>query len=186
MNTIKNIDNIQKAWLLATKLHHGQVYGGAKAGEDVDYINHIGSVVFEIMNALPHEKTINADLAILCAILHDSIEDTLFTYEDVEKHFGKEVADGVLALTKNEKLIGGKRVKMVDSLYRIRKQPKEVWMVKLADRIVNLSSAPHYWNVLKKKAYQEEGRLILENLKEGSSFLAKRLEDKIEAYSDFI
>ena len=186
MNKIKNIDNIQKAWLVATKLHHGQMYGGSKAGEDVDYINHVGSVVFEVMNALPHENTINADLAILCAILHDTVEDTAYTYQDVKTQFGKSVADGVMALTKNEQLIGGKRVKMVDSLHRIKQQPKEVWMVKLADRIVNLSSAPHYWSSPKKKAYQEEGRLILENLKEGSQFLANRLEEKIEMYNTFI
>jgi len=160
MNHIQNIDNVQKAWLLATKLHHGQMYGGAKPGEDVDYINHIGSVVFEVMNAFAHEKNMDVDLAVLCAILHDSVEDTVFTYEEVNKHFGKSVADGVMALTKNETLKGGKRLKMEDSLKRIKQQPKEVWMVKLADRIVNLSSAPYYWNIEKKKAYQEEGRLI--------------------------
>ncbi len=185
MNSIQNIDNIQKAWLLATKLHQGQKYGGSKAGEDVDYINHIGSVVFEVMNVLPHEKAMNVDLAILCATLHDSVEDTLFTYEDVETHFGKTVADGVMALTKDETLEGGKRVKMEDSLKRIKQQPKEIWMVKLADRIVNLSSAPHYWNTEKKKAYQEEGQLILEALKEGSVFLANRLEEKIKEYRQY-
>ena len=61
MNTIKDIDNIQSAWLWASKLHHGQKYGGAKVGEEVDYINHIGSVVLEITNTLPYEKTINVD-----------------------------------------------------------------------------------------------------------------------------
>ena len=185
MNHIQDIDNIQKAWLLATQLHEGQKYGGSKIGEDVDYINHIGSVVFEIMNALPHEKAMNVDLAVLCATLHDSVEDTSFTYEDVVANFGKLVADGVMALTKNDDLKGGKRAKMEDSLKRIKKQSKEIWMVKLADRIVNLSSVPHYWNLEKKKAYREEGRLILDELKEASSFLADRLREKIENYSTF-
>jgi (p)ppGpp synthase/HD superfamily hydrolase len=185
MNKIQNIDNIQKAWLLATKLHEGQKYGGSKVGEDVDYINHIGSVVFEVMNALPHENEINVDLAVLCAILHDSVEDTSFTYKDVEVNFGKIVADGVMALTKNDELKGGKRIKMEDSLKRIKQQSKEIWMVKLADRVVNLSSVPHYWNLEKKKAYQEEGRLILENLQGASLFLANRLEEKIKAYSEY-
>jgi (p)ppGpp synthase/HD superfamily hydrolase len=186
MNRIQNIDNIQKAWKIATQLHEGQKYGGEKENEDIDYIHHIGSVVFEIMNALPHEAELNVDLAVLCAILHDTIEDTAFTYDDVLHHFGKSVAEGVMALTKNDALEGGKREKMLDSLTRIKDQPREVWMVKLADRIVNLSSSPYYWASEKKMAYQEEGRLILENLKEGSDFLAKRLAEKIERYSAFI
>lgn len=185
MNTIKNIDNIQKAWQIATKLHHGQVYAGAKEGEDVDYINHIGSVTFEVMNALPFEKEVDADLAVLCAILHDTVEDTAFTYEDVLKHFGKNVADGVQALTKNEAL-GSKKAQMEDSLARIRQQPKVIWMVKLADRIVNLSSVPYYWSNEKKEKYRIEGQLILEKLKAGSDFLAKRLERKIEEYEYYI
>ena len=183
--SFKNIDTIQKAWAIASKLHHGQYYAGAKKGEQVDYINHIGSVTFEVINALSYEKDINTDLAILCAILHDTIEDTPYTYENTLQDFGKEVADGVLSLTKNENL-ASKEVQMQDSLQRILRQPKAIWMVKLADRIVNLSSAPYYWDKDKKMAYREEGKLILETLSNGSRFLANRLEEKIEAYQNYI
>lgn len=185
MQNTWSIDITNKAWKRATLLHAGQKYGGAVAGEDVDYINHVGSVVFEVLNALPHETGANADLAILCAMLHDTVEDTEFTYENVLEEFGKSVADGVLALTKNENL-EGKQAQMQDSLKRIKTQPKEVWMVKLADRIVNLSSAPYYWNNVKKMAYKAEGQVILDELKDGSAFLAERLAQKIAAYQNFI
>ncbi|MCR6639518.1 MAG: HD domain-containing protein [Sporocytophaga sp.] len=96
-----SIDTIQDAWQLATKLHDGQKYGGPNEGEQIEYINHIGSVVFEIMTAITIEDGMDSDLAIKCAILHDTIEDTSLSYDDILSRFGSAVANGVLALTKN-------------------------------------------------------------------------------------
>jgi len=61
-----------------------------------------------------------------CAILHDTIEDTKFNYDKVKELFGEKIANGVLALTKDESL-PTKNEMMLDSLERIKKQPKEVW-----------------------------------------------------------
>jgi (p)ppGpp synthase/HD superfamily hydrolase len=61
-------------------------------------------VVFEIINASKNTPDFNFDLAIKCAFLHDTIEDTDFPIEDLEKEYGKEVKEGVLALTKNTEL----------------------------------------------------------------------------------
>lgn len=71
-----SIDEVQNIWQLASKLHDGQKYGGPNDGEKIEYINHIGSVAFEILNAIQHSEDMDADLAIKCAILHDTIEDT--------------------------------------------------------------------------------------------------------------
>lgn len=180
-----SIDELQKVWHLAAKIHNGQKYGGQKQGEQIEYLNHIGSVTFEVLAAVNVEKEMNADLAIRCAILHDSIEDTAQTYDKVEELFGKEVADGVMALTKNEE-IEGKEEMMLDSLTRIKQQPKEVWAVKMADRICNLYAPPFYWTKEKKIKYQEEAKLIHRELKEGNRYLAQRLEKKIEDYTQYI
>ncbi len=180
-----SIDELQHTWQLVSRLHDGQKYGGPKEGEKIEYLNHIGSVTFEVLKAIEHTTGMNARLAISCALLHDSIEDTPFSYEQVKELFGAEVADGVMALTKNEAL-EGKQNKMTDSLKRIKTQPKEVWAVKLADRICNLYAPPYYWNHTKKRAYIEEAKLILGALKEGNAYLAKRLEEKIEHYTSFL
>jgi (p)ppGpp synthase/HD superfamily hydrolase len=180
-----SIDEIQKIWQLASKLHDGQKYGGHNDGEKVEYINHIGSVVFEIFNAIQSTENINSDLAIKCAILHDTIEDTTLTYESVNNLFGHEVACGVLALTKNDK-IEGQTEKMIDSLKRIKEQPVEIWAVKLADRITNLYEPPYYWNDEKKLKYIEEAKMILNELKDGNKYLAERLEIKIKNYYNFL
>jgi (p)ppGpp synthase/HD superfamily hydrolase len=180
-----SIDEIQKVWQLASKLHDGQKYGGFSEGEQVEYINHIGSVVFEVLNAIQSTENINADLAIKCAILHDTIEDTALTYEKVNALFGHEVASGVLALTKNDK-IEGSLEKMLDSLKRIKEQPVEIWAVKMADRTANLYEPPYYWTDEKKLKYIEEAEIILHELKDGNEYLAKRLKNKIKEYHRFV
>jgi len=180
-----NIDNTKHIWKLVTQLHSGQDYSGNVPNEKVDYINHIGSVVFEIISSLPYQNDIDEDLAVKCAMLHDTIEDTEFTFADAKEQFGQRVADGVMALTKDKNL-ETKAAQMLDSLARIKQQPKAVWMVKMADRITNLYAPPFYWDSAKKAAYREEAILIHEHLKDGSSYLAERLWQKIEAYKAFI
>ncbi|KIQ18572.1 hypothetical protein RT99_16140 [Flavobacterium sp. MEB061] len=180
-----SIDEIQEIWQLASKLHNGQKYGGLKDGEQVEYINHIGSVVFEILNAIQSTENMNSGLAIKCAILHDTIEDTAATYEKINELFGHEVANGVLALTKNDK-IEGQIEKMLDSLKRIKEQPIEIWAVKMADRISNLYQPPYYWEDEKKLKYIEEAEIILDELKDGNKYLAKRLKTKIKEYYRFL
>lgn len=180
-----SIDEIQKVWQLASQLHDGQKYGGYNEGKQVEYINHIGSVVFEVLNAIQSTENINADLAIKCAILHDTIEDTAMTYEKVNALFGHEVASGVLALTKNDK-IEGSLEKMLDSLKRIKEQPVEIWAVKMADRTANLYEPPFYWTDEKKLKYIEEAEIILHELKDGNEYLAERLKSKIKEYHRFV
>ena len=180
-----SIDEIQNVWQLVSKLHGGQKYGGVNEGERVEYINHIGSVVFEVLNAVRLTENMNSDLAVKCAMLHDTIEDTTFDYEKVNDLFGGQVASGVLALTKNEN-IADSFEKMRDSLSRIKQQPIEVWAVKMADRISNLYEPPYYWNDEKKLKYIEEAEIILNELQDGNKYLAERLKNKIKEYYRFL
>jgi len=162
-------------------------------GTTLPYVCHPVVVAAELLAALPHHPGVDGDLAVTCALLHDTIEDTDCTYDDLADRFGAAVADGVAALSKRaeaagdeEDPIAAKRLKMRDSLERIRRQPHEVWMVKLADRITNLMKPPAYWTTDKRRAYREEGREILEALGEASPWLAERLAQRIEAYGAFI
>jgi hypothetical protein len=75
---------------------------------------------------------------------------------------------------------------MLDSLARIQRQPHEMWLVKMAGRIVNLQPPPQHWDQTKKQYYQIEASLILEALGPASDSLAKRLCLKIEAYGRFL
>ncbi len=180
-----NPDIFEKAWNFATRHHQGQTYGGTKEGERMPYINHIGSVATEIMWALQFDENADADLAVQCAVLHDTIEDTPVTYEFIEKEFGTAVAKGVLALSKNPRF-PTKDEQIRDSLRRIKQQPIEVWMVKLADRIANLSYPPHHWNNKKILSYRDEAMIIHTELHSASFVLAQRLQNRIETYPQYL
>jgi len=144
------------------------------------YIFHISLTAMEIMKALTVEKTADPTLAVQCALLHDVLEDTESAYDDLVKSFGRRVADGVMAVSKNKALPSDLR--MADSLERIRLQPLEIWMVKLADRIVNLGPPPPNWDRAKKLDYRTEALLIHSSLSEASAYLGGRLLEKIHSY----
>jgi len=63
---------------------------------------------------------------------------------------------------------------------------KEVWVVKLADRITNLQKPPARWSLKKKKSYHAEAKIILEELGKGNEYLAKRLAAKIKEFESYI
>ena len=178
---IWNQDKYIKAWNYASIVHNGQLVPGT----EIPYINHVGLVAMEAMAAVAQGTDITApDLLILCALLHDTIEDTDASFDEIEKEFGVDVANGVMALTKNKDL-PTKEERMTDSLKRIKSEPKEVWMVKLADRITNLQPPPKHWNKTKIAKYRIEAVSILQALGEANNYLAERLRLKINEYQKY-
>ena len=113
-------------------------------------------------------------------MLHDILEDTTVTAEELAAEFGTEVITGVLALTRNKLL--PKTGQMIDSLLRLKTSFPKVRAVKLAERITNLQKPPMSWTNEKKQNYLFEAELILKELGETNEYLEKRLELKIEEY----
>ncbi len=169
-----------KAFRFAAEAHQGQLFPGTK----LPYIMHVSFVCMEVTAALAHEPEQDGNLAVQCALLHDVIEDTEVSFEDVRDGFGTAVAQGVLALSKDSSLL--KAQQMADSLRRIQQQPHEIWLVKLADRITNLAEPPHDWTCEKKERYQEEARQIHAVLHEASPYMSVRLLEKIKTYQGYI
>lgn len=160
----------------AAAAHAGQTVPGT----DLPYLLHVTLVAMEVGAALRLESGHDEDLAIQCALLHDTVEDTSVTHEQIVAAFGHPVAGGVLALSKDPAL--PKNQQMADSLRRIQAQPRAVWLVKLADRIVNMQPPPKHWQGAKIAAYRSEARDILAALGAASPLLTARLAEKIGAY----
>lgn len=176
-----SLDLYRRVYRFAAQAHHGQRYPGT----ELPYLMHLGFVSVEVMGALHHDtEERDADLAVACALLHDTLEDTDVIAADLRREFGDTIAEGVLALTKNDEL-PTKRERMNDSLRRIQQQPHEVWMVKLADRICNLDPPPSYWKQAKREAYRDEAQRIFDALHPASSTLAQRLQEKIATYPNY-
>jgi guanosine-3',5'-bis(diphosphate) 3'-pyrophosphohydrolase len=167
-----------RAWDLAATSHLGQTIPGS----ELPYIVHVGHVVMLVMTAIARSTGVeNPDLAVLCALLHDVMEDTSVDYQQIVDLFGVRVADGVAALTKNPDL-ADKSERMEDSLRRIRAQPAEIWMVKMADRIANLRPPPSHWSTGKIAAYRQEAIRIHQALHTANAYLSNELSQAIEPY----
>ena len=176
------------AYRFAAEAHWNSKIKQVVPGTDIPYLMHFSMVSMEVIAVLEKESDLDGDLAVQCALLHDTIEDTDTTYDQLVEKFGLAVANGVNALTKDESIGANiskekkKKIQMTDSLERIRKQPKEIWMVKMADRITNLQPPPSRWTQDKISRYREEAGEIHQTLKQGSQYLAVRLEEKIDNY----
>ncbi len=181
-----NPDLYARALRFAAEAHVGQAFPGT----ELPYLLHVTQVAQEVAAATAVEPDLDGDLLVACALLHDTLEDTPVTFSQLEGAFSAAVANGVLALTKREhddqgRPLEGKPAKMADSLERIRRRPREIWCVKLADRITNLQPPPPHWNAAKCNRYRDEARMILSALEGGSAYLAERLRSRISTYGAY-
>jgi guanosine-3',5'-bis(diphosphate) 3'-pyrophosphohydrolase len=171
----------QKTIKFAAKKHADQ--NQVIPGTNLPYVVHLSNVAMEIIFASQETKEFNTAFAIQVALLHDILEDTETTFEEIVSEFDEEIAEAVLALTKNAEI--SKKERMMDSLARIKKLPKEVWAVKLADRITNLQVPPDNWSLEKIQEYQKQALQILDSLKGGNIYLEKRLAERIQNYLQY-
>lgn len=173
-----NLKLINSAVMFASKKHSGQML---TYPNDVPYSAHYFSVTLNAIElAKLCEFEIDWELLICSAILHDTIEDTSATYEELNENFGEKIANGVLALTKNSSL--EKSEQMKDSLERIKKQPKEIAVVKIADRLFNISSRVLTWSKEKQEAYKKEAQVICDELGYVSDKVKAKLQHQINIY----
>lgn len=153
-----------KAKEFATKCHENINQKRKYTGEP--YINHPASVV-EIVRSVPNHTE-----AMLCAAwLHDTVEDTGVSLEEIQSEFGEEVATLVEMLTDVSKPSDGNRAKRkeLDRLH-IANASAEAKTIKLADLIDNTSSICEHDEDF-AKIYLAEKLLLLEVLKEGNQTL---------------
>ncbi len=141
-----------------------QLAAAAHAGQTVPstplpYLFHVTLVAVEVLAAVQAEPGHDGNLALQCVLLQNVVEDTAVTAEALEASFGPAVAACVLALSKNLALLSDEQIP--DSLRRIQEQPRELWMIKLADRIVNLQPPPAHWQPARIAAYKVEAQRSL-------------------------
>lgn len=172
----------------------GEAHGEQRMpGSQLPYVVHLSGVAMEVVASAAAgtaDAPFDLQLAATCALLHDTVEDTQVTVAELDREFGAAVAQVVAALSKDPAL--PKPEQMADSLRRIAALPpplvRTAAIVKLADRITNLQQPPAHWSGEKRLGYQAEARFILAQLMPlaGWAPLARRLADRIEAYSAFL
>lgn len=135
------------------------------------------------MASLIETATINFTQSMIhAALLHDTVEDTEVTLEDVELFFGADVRNIVYWLTDKSKPEDGNRAtrKSIDREH-IACAPGYAQTVKLADLIDNSSSIERYDPDF-AKVYMKEKKLLLPMLKDGDSLLWDKANEIVERY----
>ena len=137
-----------KALAFAAMKHRDQRRKDASAAP---YINH----PIAVANVLANEAGIMDPVVLCAALLHDTIEDTKTTKEELEQQFGAKVTSVVLEVTDNKSLEKQDRKQL-----QIEHAPHlsiEAKLVKLADKICNLrdtaASPPVGWSSERQQDY---------------------------------
>ncbi|MBA1336816.1 MAG: GTP pyrophosphokinase [Firmicutes bacterium] len=173
-----DLDLVIKAYNYAQQAHEGQ-----KRISGDPYINHPAHVAM-ILAELELDLT-----TIVAGLLHDVIEDTAFTIQDIEKSFGSDIAllvDGVTKLgkltyqTKEEEQAENLRKMFVAMARDIR-----VILIKLADRVHNMRTLGYMAEAKRKEKAKETLEIyapIAHRL--GMSKIKWELEDLALRYMD--
>ena len=147
-NENADFDLITKAYEFAKKSHTGQL---RESG--LEHISHLVGAAKILVKLKVDEKTIAA------CFLHDILEDTNITREQLEKEFGKEVAYLVEGVTKISKLkISNFKIRQAESIRKMlfaTAQDIRVIIIKLADRLDNMLSLEYFPEEKQKRIAQE-------------------------------
>ncbi|MBP1904893.1 GTP pyrophosphokinase [Paenibacillus turicensis] len=146
----EDLDRIQRAYEFADRAHLGQL---RKSGEQ--YILHPLAVA-DIVVSMQMDV-----LSIIAALLHDVVEDTTVSLEEIETHFGSECALLVDGLTKLERIKFRSKEEQQNENYRkmfiAMAQDIRVIVIKLADRLHNMRT-------LKYQSEESQRRIAYETL----------------------
>ena len=123
-----DISAIENAFLVAEKAHQGQF---RKSGEE--YITHPVAVT-QILAELGLNET-----TLVASLLHDTVEDTTYSLEQLRSDFGDEIANLVDGVTKLDKLTYGPtaEAETVRKMVIAMSRDIRVLVIKLADRLHN-------------------------------------------------
>jgi guanosine-3',5'-bis(diphosphate) 3'-pyrophosphohydrolase len=148
-----------KAMSFSAQKHKHQRRKGKEASP---YINHpIG--LAEVLVDVGNVTDINA---ICAALLHDTVEDTKTTREELTATFGTEITAIVMEVTDDKSLSKAERKQaQIDHAMHLSKQARAV---KLADKICNLgdvAKSPPDWSLARRQQYFDWAKKVIDGLR---------------------
>ena len=153
----------------------------AQRRKDVEaspYINH----PIALARTLAVEGGISDTKTLIAAVLHDTVEDTDTTFEEIHAMFGAKVADVVREVTDDKTLEKADRKRL--QIEHAPHMSKRAALVKLADKTSNLrdvaTSPPRGWSLERKRAYFDWAKAVVDQLPPVSKRLRAAFD---EAYS---
>ncbi len=135
----QRMEEFYKPYAFAARAHKGQV----RKGTQIPYLTHLITTMNYCIQLTNDRNVLTA------AILHDTIEDTEVTYEDIHEEFGAKVASYVDAETEDKRQeLPAKdtwEVRKRETIEHLRHASREVKMLVLSDKTANAESMLREW-----------------------------------------
>ncbi len=148
---------ILRAVAFAAEKHKNQ---RRKDADATPYVNH----PIALANVLKQEGEVGDVAVLVAAILHDTIEDTETTADELRAIFGEEITSIVLEVTDDKSLPKAERKRL--QIEHAEVASPKAKLVKLADKICNLrdiaTSPPADWSADRKKDYFDWAKQVVE------------------------
>jgi guanosine-3',5'-bis(diphosphate) 3'-pyrophosphohydrolase len=150
---------VLSAATFAAERHRDQRRKGKDASP---YINHPLALASLLAGRGEHDPTL-----LMAALLHDTVEDTATSFEDIERAFGAEVADIVREVTDDKTLPKAERKRLqIEHAAHLSRRAK---LVKLADKICNLHdmvhSPPTGWSLERRREYFDWAKAVVDPMR---------------------
>ncbi len=138
------------------------------------FINH----PFAVASVLCDEGGVTDGELLAAALLHDTIEDTATTEEQLRQAFGKRIAGIVVEVTDDKRLSKAERKRM--QLDNASQASPEAQQLKIADKLCNLreilSSPPADWPLFRKYQYFDWAKAVVDQVRESNPQLAAKFD----------
>lgn len=168
-------ESIKAAYFKAETAHKNQIRDNGDP-----YIIH----PLRVCLILAEELKITDIESLSIALLHDTVEDCNVSLEEIATTFSKTISDGVKCLTKHSDF--KENISSQNKYFwHLKRAPKNVQIIKLADRLDNVRDLSTCPDELKKRKYiLDTAYNYLEWAKQVSPYIAAELEDFIFKYKD--
>ena len=167
---------ILKALRFAAEKHNDQRRRDSKSSP---YINH----PIQVAETLWRVGDVRDTALLVAAILHDTIEDTDVTPDEIRREFGEEVLELVLEVTDDKSL--PKEVRKQLQIVNAPKKSPRAKMLKLADKICNVYDMTHFppsnWSLLRKQEYLLWSEKVIQGVRGSNKNLEARYDEVLEA-----
>lgn len=144
------------------------------------YFNHLADVALILAETTDR----NDPILILGGLLHDTIEDTDTTYDELVAEFGTEIADLVQEVTDDTTLPRNDRKSL--QIANAPHKSTRAKMLKIADKISNINSLtkspPADWDDERKGEYLGWARQVVNGCRGSNSELERRFDDIINSF----
>ena len=167
--------SLMRALDFAARKHRDQRRKGVHAEP---YINHLAEVARLVAEAAGSQDS----LAVLGALLHDTIEDTQTTMEELQIEFGSEAAALVAEVTDDKRLPKQERKQI--QVQTASSKSRHARLIKIADKISNLGSIidspPETWDTKRKRDYFEWASSVVSGCRGVDSSLEATFDETYE------